>query len=133
MGAEELLFLWNFIQQIQQGGQDNSENGADVEADVAELASRVVARAGHPKTEHLDKLLLICQAMWELVKEKTDLKDEDLLKMVTELDLKDGKPDGKYTKPPVDCPKCGAKICRKFNRCLFCGQEYSEGSAFDMV
>ena len=86
-----------------------------------------------PHAKHLDKLGLICQAMWTLIKEKTDLTDEDLMKMVTELDLKDGKLDGKYTKPPVDCPKCGAKMCRKFNRCLFCGEEYSEGSTFDTV
>jgi len=134
MGAGELWLLWNFIQQAQQTVQKNSEEGMGVtKSDITELASRTVARASAPRAEHLDKLLLICQAMWELVKKKTDLKDEDLLKMVTELDLKDGKPDGKYTKPPADCPKCGAKICRKFNRCLFCGQEYPQGSAFDMV
>jgi hypothetical protein len=134
MGAEELWLLWNFIQQANQTIQKNSEEGVGVsKAEATEYASRVVAHANVPHAEHLDKLLLICQAMWELVKEKTDLKDEDLLKMVTELDLKDGKPDGKYTKPPVDCPKCGAKICRKFNRCFFCGQEYSEGSVFDTV
>ena len=92
-----------------------------------------LTQAYMPHAKHLDKLGLICQAMWTLIKDKTDLTDEDLMKMVTELDLKDGKLDGKYTKPPVDCPNCSAKICKKFNRCLFCGEEYTEGSAFDTV
>lgn len=130
MAGEEIWLLLNFLDYARKNVHKDSEVS---KAELTERASRVVAGAGAPHAEHLDKLLLICQAMWELIKEKTDLKDEDLLKMVTELDLKDGKPDGKYTKPPVDCPKCGAKICRKFNRCFSCGQEYSEGSAFDMV
>lgn len=134
MGGEELWLLWNFLEYARQNVHKDSEEGMEVsKAALTERVSRVVAGVGAPHAEHLDRLLLICQAMWELIKEKTDLKDEDLLKMVTELDLRDGKPDRRYTNPPVDCPKCGAKICRKFNRCLFCGHEYSEGSAFDMV
>jgi hypothetical protein len=105
----------------------------DVKHDARQEASSAIEAAYLPHMKSFDKLSLICQAMWTLIKEKTDLTDEDLIKMVTELDLKDGVLDGKYTKPPVDCPKCGAKICRKFNRCLFCGEEYSEGSVFDTV
>jgi hypothetical protein len=123
--------FFNVVQQTQiEGMKGRIEN---VKFDAQEKAHKVVEQAYAPHVKHLDKLGLICQAMWTLIKEKTDLTDEDLLKMVTELDLKDGKLDGKYTKPPVDCPNCDAKICKKFNRCLFCGEEYTEGSAFDTV
>ena len=38
-------------------------------------------------------------------------------------ELKDVARDAKYD----------AQMSRKFNRCLFCGEEYTEGSAFDTV
>ncbi len=83
--------------------------------------------------ERIDQLLLVVQAMWTLVQEKTGLTDAELLARVTELDAKDGTRDGRITRPPVKCAKCGAAVARKFNRCLFCGEPYKEGSAFDTV
>jgi hypothetical protein len=49
---------------------------------------------------------------------------------VTDLDAQDGAVDGRITRPPVRCSKCGAIVCRKFNRCLFCGQTHTEDGAF---
>ena len=121
----------NVLRQVQ--AEEMRGQIEDVKYDAQQKASEVVQQAYLPHSKRFEKLGLVCQAMWVLIKEKTGLTDEDLLEMVTELDLKDGKLDGKYTKPPVDCPNCGAKICRKFNRCLFCGEEYSGGSAFDTV
>lgn len=81
----------------------------------------------------VDQLLLVVQAMWTLLQEKTGLTDAELLARVTELDTHDGATDGRITRAPVKCAKCGAAVARKFNRCLFCGEPYSEGSAFDTV
>lgn len=50
-----------------------------------------------------------------------------------ELDASDGTTDGRVTRPPVPCRKCSAAVSRKFNRCLFCGEPFNEGSAFDAV
>lgn len=83
--------------------------------------------------QRVDQLLLVVQAMWTLVREKTGLTEADLLARVTELDAHDGVPDGRVTKPPVKCARCGAGVARKFNRCLFCGEPYTAGSAFDTV
>ena len=100
----------------------------------AELAAReTVQREFLHLEKRIDKIVLVVHAMWTLMGEKTDLTETELLKRVTELDGKDGAIDGRVTKPPVPCPKCGATICHKFNRCLFCGQEYAGGSAFDTV
>ncbi len=94
--------------------------------DEAALSQRVYA-------EQLTRLGLVCQAMWTLIQEQTNLTEKDLLTRVTELDLRDGVLDGRYVKPPVECRKCGAKVARKFNRCLFCGQASPEATAFDTV
>jgi hypothetical protein len=83
--------------------------------------------------QRLDQLLLVVQAMWSLLQEKTGLTDAELLARMTELDARDGATDGRVTKSPVKCAKCGAAVSRKFNRCLFCGEPYRGGSAFDTV
>lgn len=102
-------------------------------AETELVARKAVEREYLHIEKRLDKLALVVQAMWSLVAEKSSLTETDLLRRVTELDAQDGAMDGRVTKPPVPCPKCDAMICRKFNRCLFCGQEYTGGSAFDTV
>jgi hypothetical protein len=71
--------------------------------------------------------------MWSLIQDKTVLTEEDLVKRVTDIDLKDGKLDGKYTNPIVKCKKCDAAISHQFRKCLFYGVEYTEGGAFPTV
>ncbi len=119
--------LWDLHQHQQI--EENKNAIDDVKNEAVQLGEKLYI----PYFKELNKLTLICQAMWSLIEERTDLTEKDLLNRVTELDLKDGKLDGKYTTPPVDCPKCGAKICKKYNRCLFCGQEAPEGSAFNAL
>lgn len=123
--------FWNAGQQAQIGELKNDVR--DAKYDAQDAARRSAEETYLPYVKQLDKLGLVCQAMWSLIQERTDLTEQDLLNRVTELDLKDGVLDGKYTKSPVDCPKCGAKMCKKFNRCLFCGEEYTGGSAYDTV
>ena len=126
-----LELFWDLYQQRQIGELQRNAGGNRAEA---ELAARETARSELQQLEaRLDKLTLVVHAMWTLLREKTDLTDADVLKRVTELDAEDGTVDGRVTKPPVRCAKCGAMISRKFNRCLFCGERYTEGGAFDTV
>ncbi|MHC4778643.1 MAG: hypothetical protein ACYTFG_08735 [Planctomycetota bacterium] len=81
----------------------------------------------------LEKLLLVTQAMWTLLVEKSKLTEEDLVDKVMDLDLQDGQVDGKITKPIVKCTECGAAISHQFQRCLFCGKPQEGGSAFSTV
>jgi len=87
--------------------------------DHAELVKRV------------DRLALVCQALWSLLQERTDLTDDDLTTRITEMDLKDGALDGKYEKPVDKCPKCGSGMSKRFQRCLFCGEKAASGGVFD--
>jgi len=90
-------------------------------------------RAMLPLVEHVERLTLLCEAMWALISEKTNLSQDDLSKKMTELDLEDGVLDHKHNKPPMDCPECGNKICRKFGRCLFFGYNPENTSAFETI
>lgn len=70
----------------------------------------------------VEKLFLIAKALWVLLKEEHGYTDESLLQKIKEIDLEDGKLDGKISKvEPPNCPKCGHKVIGKHPVCLYCG------------
>ncbi len=97
---------------------------ASTQVDVAG-ASRE-ARAARSGTEDLDarleRALMACEAMWSLVRDKLQLTDLQLIDRINELDLSDGKLDGKVRKTAVSCPSCGRTIARRHAKCMYCGQ-----------
>ena len=105
------------------------------QAEIA--ASRSASQATSAKEEtrwledRLDRLTLACMALWELVEERTGLTEEDLYDKAQEIDLRDGKADGKVTKTVLNCPKCQRVMSPKHKRCLYCGEEGLESSPFD--
>ncbi len=72
--------------------------------------------------EKIDQMALKCQALWELVRDTTDLTDADIVKKICDVDLRDGVLDGKMTKAGQKCLGCGRTISAKHNRCLYCGE-----------
>ena len=70
----------------------------------------------------LERTLLAVEAMWTLLREKLGLSDLELVERINELDVSDGKLDGRVRKTPVSCPACGRAMSRKFPRCMYCGQ-----------
>lgn len=83
--------------------------------------------------DRIDRLILIIQAMWTLVQEKTGLNDEDLMERVKYIDLLDGVEDNKRTQHIKKCPKCQRTMAPRHRRCLYCGQGLPQNTAFDKV
>lgn len=83
--------------------------------------------------DRVDQLTLVCKAMWALIQECTDLKEEDLLKKVQEMDVHDGVADGKVSRPVQGCPKCTRPMSAEHKKCLYCGFIKPIETAFDMV
>jgi ribosomal protein L32 len=82
----------------------------------------------------IDRLVLICRAMWELLQERTDLTDADLAAKVREIDQRDGQTDGKLKAPKTAaCPSCGRPMALRNVKCLYCGAERPPGSPFESV
>lgn len=74
--------------------------------------------------EHVDRLALMTQSLWELLQERLHLTDADLEKKVQEVDLRDGAADGKMSRHALRCPKCLRVSNSRHKKCLYCGLEF---------
>ena len=115
------------------GAAGSAAAQAGAEAGRAKSTAERAAWDMRQLEERLDKLTLTCMAMWALLKECTDLTEEDLVKKLQEIDLRDGVADGKITKQIARCPKCDRVMSPKHQRCLYCGHEKLNKTAFDGI
>ena len=77
--------------------------------------------------EHeVQRLMLMNQALWELLRERLQLSEADLLRKSEEIDLRDGVKDGAITITPLKCPRCGRVSSSRYWKCLYCGQEFEK-------
>lgn len=80
------------------------------------------------KVEHLednvDRLTLITQALWELLQAKLHVEESELTSLIEEIDLRDGKLDGKMTKVAQKCVRCRQSVSVKTGVCFYCGHKH---------
>jgi hypothetical protein len=69
----------------------------------------------------IDGLLLLTQAMWELMQERSGLSEEDLRQRMEEIDLRDGVRDGRMGPAKVSCPSCNRTNNDRRTHCIYCG------------
>ena len=107
--------IWDMILDVSPGSLADLErprsgvSGGATRASVEQLEAR------------LDWTLMVCEAMWSLLKEHADVSDEQLVDRITQLDLEDGKLDGKKARPPATCGECGHVVSQRLRRCMHCG------------
>ena len=70
------------------------------------------------------RISLLNQALWELLRDRANLTDEDLERVANEIDLRDGQLDGRVaaTAPPPECPSCHRVANKLRPYCLYCGK-----------
>jgi len=113
--------------------RDNVGVHAMGNAAQAQSAAREARDTASDLEERLDKLTLICMAMWELLRDRAKMTESDLMAKVQELDLRDGTPDGKVTQNVNQCPGCKRTMSPRHHRCLYCGHEKLITTAFDAI
>ena len=106
---------------------------AEASAAGGRSSANEAARTARDLQEQVEKLTLICMAMWSMVQDVFSFTEEDLMRRVRDLDLMDGNADGKITRRIAKCPKCNRVMSPKHKRCLYCGFENLKSSAFDEV
>lgn len=115
------------------GGSYHMAHEAASQASKSKSAARQALEAARIAEERVEKLTLVCAAMWTLIRDRSQLTEEDLAAAIRELDLKDGTEDGKVTQRIVKCPQCGRTMHPRHHRCLYCGTEGLKDTAFDGV
>lgn len=70
----------------------------------------------------IERLLMITEALWTMMKDQFEYTDSHLIERIAEIDRRDGKLDGRVaSQPPQVCPSCGRPSARKRSNCLYCG------------
>lgn len=78
------------------------------------------------------KMALVNQALFELIQEKTGIRDEDLRRKIREIDLRDGAADGRLDASPLRCPKCRGAVTAGALSCPTCGATVAPKYPFEI-
>lgn len=116
--------LWDLVQQGQisqanttaEFAKDQASNNSDrIHKEVLRLEAKI------------DSLAIISQALWEVLREKTDLTEKDIEAKIAEIDIRDGRQDGKITGKPTQCPACDRPTHTRLKACPYCGTALNKG------
>lgn len=86
------------------------------EAKLKSTSNEISIRTLEAKIDHLS---LVCMAMGELL-EEVGFSKNMLLQKIEEIDLRDGKLDGKLA-PSNTCQSCSRTVAARHVSCLYCG------------
>ena len=92
-----------------------------------ERAKRHIARL----EAKIDGLALVSQAMWELLRERTQLTENDIRAKVSEIDARDGRLDGRMLGTSLKCEGCGRDVHTRQQACMYCGAAVRREHVFD--
>ena len=110
-----MSMFWELHQSRRIAGAESAAAGASRKAtsakqEIAGLRARC------------DKLLMVCEALWTIVRDKHGLTEDDLVNRVNDIDLQDGRLDGRVKKDlSARCPECDRTISQRFPKCIYCG------------
>ena len=121
------------IFQMGQIGRQAGQIGA-ISALQAHTDQRVTkqGQAASDLERHYEYLRLLTMAMWKIVKERTGATDDELRECVEQIDLLDGKKDGKVTRHRgvTDCESCKRRILKSAIVCVYCGTRNHQDESF---
>ena len=95
------------------GGHDSAR--AKHEAQAANQRVKVLEA-------NLAKTLMICETLWELLRDEHGWSEDTLHKKLYEVDMRDGVLDGKNQRKAVECPDCGHTVSSRHPACIYCGR-----------
>lgn len=101
---------------------DAAAKAAQADANDAQASAREAKTEAELLRNDVSRLLLITEALWTLLKKQHGYADAELSALVQEIDLRDGRLDGKSGKtPPAKCPRCGRINSKRHSTCIYCG------------
>ena len=114
-------------------GNSNSAGAANRQAAAASTEAASAKRDVAYLEDQLERMKLVCAAVWEIVKEKHNLTEDDLIAKIAQLDAKDGIADGKFSRAPRKCIKCNRTVNDNQRTCIYCGAVQPFESVFQSI
>jgi len=108
---------------------DDSRRQATAASTDAAAAKRDALETQH----EVARLRLVCAALWDLLKQRNGLTEEELRATMAEIDARDGTMDGKLSRPVRVCVQCHRTVTAKQNTCMYCGTVQPAGNVFDSI
>jgi len=105
----------------------NDVTDKTVPSGMANLQSQVTMLENN-----LAKALMINEALWEILRDRLNLTEDDLNSKLYDIDMRDGKLDGKNQSPATKCPQCQRTVSSRHAACLYCGHIMDQ-SVFHMT
>jgi hypothetical protein len=113
---------------------DLYRQGQIAEAKTYAIEAKTAADQSNDRMRELEftvnRMALACQAMWELLRARSGITDDELLAKMHEVDLRDGIEDGRMTTKIIHCAKCGRPSNTRNARCMYCGAQLPRPSVF---
>lgn len=113
-GGEPMNVLFDVYQQAV------IRKAKDDATDARDTADRLESRVGDLEAR-VNRLGLTCQALWEILSESTGITLQQVVTRMKEIDLRDGRVDGRIGGQPVTCPACGRIANSATGSCVYCG------------
>jgi len=107
------------IRQAQGVAERAADKTAQVQTHIQDLERR------------LDRLTLASQALWELLRAHGGVTDAHLMAKMQEVDLRDGREDGKITPVVKVCPKCHRNSHSRRLHCVYCDTPLPSPNLFE--
>jgi hypothetical protein len=95
----------------------------DLEAETSRLKNAAERDADrlYDLNRRVTQLAMVSAALWELLKKKADLSEDDLRRTLEEINASGKTPPGAAPPDQVYCPSCNHQISPTVNRCVYCG------------
>ena len=117
-----------FIDLYQQGQIGAAQEAAAEAQNRAQTAQELFLQM----EKRVNRLSLMCQAMWEMLRERAEFSEDQFAAKVLEVDLRDGRQDGKIATQITECPSCKRKTNSKRASCVICGAELPKAHSFEV-
>ncbi|WP_221029180.1 hypothetical protein [Actomonas aquatica] len=117
-------FLWDL-------GQEGRIRGAEKQAARAENKTIDLASGAGSVQRRLDVMTLANQALFEILRDRLGISEEEVLYRMAEIDARDGKKDGKIAPRVVSCRRCGRKVSTARQHCMYCAEVVVEGHLYE--
>jgi hypothetical protein len=80
---------------------------------------------------NLAKTMMICEALWELLSERTGLTEQEFYQKILDVDMRAGVQDNRNQRKAVKCPNCNRTVSGRHPACMYCG-EIIDQSVFNL-